>query len=93
MNDLDRALHAKQLLENPVYVECMDAVKQAILNGWENSPIRDTDGQHELRLMLKLLTDLQANIKRVIDNGKIAEINIEREKKGGLSTIKRWVNG
>ena len=89
MNDLDRALHAKQLLENPVYVESMDAVKQAILNGWENSPIRDTEGQHELRLMLKLLTDLQSNIKRVIDNGKIAEINIERDKKSVLNMFKR----
>ena len=91
--DLDRALQAKQLLENPIYAESMDIVRNAILTGWENSPIRDTEGQHELRLMLKLLNDLQNNIKRVVDTGKIAEINIEREKKGMLSTVKKWANG
>jgi hypothetical protein len=87
--DLDRALQAKQLLENPIYVESFEIVRNGIINAWENSPIRDTEGQHELRLMLKLLNDLQNNIKRVVDSGKLAEIEIERQKKPLFNVFKR----
>ncbi len=85
--DLDRALLAKQLVDNPIYIEAMNAVRAGIITQWENSPIRDTEGQHELRLMLKLLTDLQHNINRVIDTGKLAEIEIERKRKMSVTNI------
>ena len=87
--DLDRALQAKQLLENHIYAEAIELVRNGIINAWENSPIRDTEGQHELRLMLKLLNDLQNNIKRVVDSGKLAEIEIERQKKPLFNVFKR----
>lgn len=58
-----------------------DMVRDAIVKQWESSPIRDKEGQNELRLMRKLLNDLEANIKTVIDTGKMAKIQVERERK------------
>lgn len=58
----------------------MEAVKQGILDAWANSPIRDKEGQNELRLMLKLLSDLHNNIRQVAHTGKLAQIEIERSK-------------
>lgn len=78
--DLDRAQHAKQLLDNPVYQESIANVRSAIIAAWSNAPVRDVEGQHELKLMLKLLTDLENNITRAINDGKIAQIEIERQK-------------
>lgn len=56
-----------------------DMVELAILDTWKKSPVADEKGQHELRLMIKLLNDLQANIKTAIDTGKLASVQIERE--------------
>jgi hypothetical protein len=57
----------------------LDMVEAAILDTWKKSPVADEKGQHELRLMLKLLGDLKANLKNAIDNGKLAKVQIERE--------------
>jgi hypothetical protein len=70
-------LKAERLLEELSPYTGM--VRQAILDKWQNSPIGDKEGQHELRLMIKLLTDLEANIKTAIDTGKLARIQLERE--------------
>lgn len=58
------------------YFELVDA---AILDAWKKSPIGDEKGQHELRLMIKLLGDVKANLKTAIETGKLARIEIERE--------------
>jgi hypothetical protein len=55
------------------------SVQQAIVQAWEASPVGDIEGQHELRLMRKLLNDLEANIHRTIHDGKLARIEIERD--------------
>lgn len=59
----------------------LDMVKDAIIQKWEQSPVGDKEGQHELRLMRKLLTDLEMNIKTAIDTGKMAQIQIQNESK------------
>lgn len=56
-----------------------DTVEAAILNKWATSPIADLNGQHELRLMIKLLGDVKANLKTAIDTGKLAKVTIERD--------------
>jgi hypothetical protein len=74
-------VQAEILLDNPIYQEAMSLVRDGIVERWEACPIRDIDGQHELKLMLKLLGDLQSNIKNFVDSGKLARIEIEEDKK------------
>ena len=88
-NDINRAQQAKHLLDNPIYQESFKSVRDAIVKAWSDAPIRDVDGQHELKLMLKLLTDLENNIVRVVNDGKIAQIEIERQKKPLFNVFKR----
>ena len=85
--ELERGFKAQQLLDNEIYQESIQTVRDAIIAQWSESPIRDHEGQHELRLMLKLLNDLTANIKTVADTGKLAQIQVERDSK--LKQIKR----
>lgn len=77
--ELRRGDLAQMVLENPIYIESMQTVRETLIQAWESAPIRDTEGQHELKLMLKLLTDLQRNIEDVMQTGKLAKIQIERE--------------
>lgn len=87
--DINRAQQAKFLLDNPIYQEAIEGVRSAIITAWSNAPIRDVDGQHELKLMLKLLTDLENNILRAVNDGKLAQIEIERQKKPLFNVFKR----
>ena len=79
--DINRASQAKELLEHPVFAGAVDAVRAAIVHQWATSPIRDTEGQHELRLMLKLLDDLLLNLKGALNDGSLARVEIERQSK------------
>lgn len=56
-----------------------DMVEAAILDKWKTSPVADVEGQHELRLMIKLLADVKANLHTAVETGKLAKIQIERE--------------
>lgn len=74
-----RGEQARMLLENPIYIETLQAVRNGIIQAWESAPIRDKEGANELKLMLKLLGDVQRNIETVMQTGKMATIQIERE--------------
>jgi hypothetical protein len=88
---VDRAEKAKALLENPEMAAAFAAVREMLLAKIEECPIRDRDGVHELKLQLKLLNDVRANLQSVIDTGKVIESRIsmlERAKKG-LNAFRR----
>jgi hypothetical protein len=81
---LSRADKAKALLESEEFKNAFEAVKTSILERIESCPIRDTEGLHDLHLMLKLLKDVKANIESVINTGKVVQDRLsylERIKK------------
>ena len=78
--EIERGSRAQILLRNEVYQEAVGKVRQGIMDAWAESPLRDTEGQHELRLMLKLLTDIEKNIERVATTGTLALRQIEHER-------------
>ncbi len=92
--DIKRGIEAELLWQNAIFTEAREGVRNAIIKKWAASPIRDREGQHELRLMLKLLDDLEGNIQTVMRDGKMAEHNLktkqslaERAKRG----LRNWV--
>jgi hypothetical protein len=68
---LERANNAKSLLNNQEFQRAFDGVRQALLERFEECPIRDKEAQHEIKLMLKLLVDVKANLQSVVDSGKV----------------------
>lgn len=81
--DLSRARLATQILENPLFNETFSSIRSAISKAWGTSPIRDLDGQHELRLMLKALDDVEVCLRGIIDSGALAEAQIDAIRKRG----------
>ncbi len=70
---VNRAAKAQALLNDPELSEAFESVRKSIIDRWEAAPIRDRDGAHELKLMLKLLGDVRANIQSVVNTGKVIE--------------------
>lgn len=84
-----RAEHAARLLEDEILQDAFIQVKAALLEKFENSPIRDIEGQHELRVMLKLLADVKGNIEQVIARGTLEKSRMEKTKEV-IKQVVRW---
>lgn len=68
---------AKRLLEDPDLSKAFDDVRLAIIEKWETTPLRDKEGAHELRLMLKLLADVRGSLELAVQNGKLAAAELK----------------
>lgn len=79
--EASRGLQARQLMENPIYQEAINGLRDGIVEKWRSTPIRDREGAHELKLMDKLLTDMEAYIRQIAETGRMAEIQLERDSK------------
>jgi hypothetical protein len=78
---IQRAERVHKLLNDPELISAFENTKQAIFQKIEVTPIRDTEGLTQLRLCLKLLSDVRANLVRVLNDGKVAEFNVEQQKR------------
>ena len=89
---ISRGLKAQALLADPELTEAFVAVRASLLRKIEECPIRDREGVHELKLQLKLLSDVRANLHSVVNNGKVIESRInmlERAKRGLTNAFRR----
>ena len=80
-DELRRGEQARLLLQNEMYVDAVTQVRQAIVDKWQQSPLRDREGHHELKLMLKLLGDLTGYIQTTMETGKMAQLQLESERR------------
>jgi hypothetical protein len=80
-DELRRGEQARQLLQNELYQEAVTQVRQAIIDKWISAPLRDREGQHELKIMLKLLGDVTGYIQTAFETGKLAQIQLEGERR------------
>lgn len=78
-DESQRGHEARRLMENPLYREAIDSMREGIVQKWRSAPIRDREGMHELKLMDKLLSDLEAYIRQIAETGKMADIQLEKE--------------
>jgi hypothetical protein len=81
VSDLDAGIRAKAVLESPAYQEAYKATRAAILAQLEKLPISDTDGAEKLRLCLKVLHSVQANMVTALNSGKLEQFRLDEEKK------------
>ena len=81
MNKIQRAEKAQRILEDELFKESFESVRQALLQKFESAPVGDADGIMKVRLCLKLLTDVRANLEAVVRDGKVEEFNIQEKKR------------
>jgi hypothetical protein len=90
-DQVSRGAEAQALLQNPFVQQAFKAVADAIHEQWANAPIRDVEGAHELKLMLKLLTDVQTVFELAVHDGRMASEELKRLNSKVLSP-KQWMN-
>lgn len=87
MNKIERAEKAQRILTDPIFVEAFENTRQAIFQKIEQTPLRDAEGLASLRLSLKLLQDVRANLTAILNDGKIEEYRLQEKKR--LSIFRR----
>lgn len=85
---IDRGARIERLLVDKDFTQAFEDVRQAIYAKIEETPVRDVDGLQQLRLMLKLLRDVRANLDSAIRDGKLIKATIAEEEKRRLLKFK-----
>lgn len=86
MNDIARGEAAQRILDDEVYRDAVESVRRNIIDKWAGAPIRDTEGQHELKLMLHLLDSIESTLRLVMTTGKLEKSRLEKAR----DAINRW---
>lgn len=99
MNDQQsnqRGIDATQVLESAVFKEALTILKQAVVDQWKDSPIRDKEGQLLLLQLAKLTDKFEGILIGIVETGKLAksriDINALRDETAGRRIMRRVAN-
>lgn len=79
--DISAGTRAQRLLDDPDLSKAFADVRSAIIERWESAPLRDQEGAHELKLMLRILSDVRSNLELAVMNGKLAAEELRMQKR------------
>ena len=88
-----RGVEARQVLDNPAYVDAMAALKAQVVEQWKACPIRDKEGQILLLQLAKLTDKFDGILRGMVEGGKFAQRKIElddiRNESGARKMMRR----
>ena len=70
---MDRLSHAKNLLNDELFVEAFDVTRQELLNRWEHSNQDDVQARESIWLALQILSKLRIHIESVMTTDELAK--------------------
>lgn len=77
--DVDRAAKATALLTDPLFVSTTDQLEAEYIEAWRQSEPRDTQGRELSWLALKALDRMRARFTSIVNDGKMAQNEIDRD--------------
>ena len=70
-NEQKRSLEAKQILENPLFIESINKIRSDLANEWLNSDIKNSEQRENIFYMRRMLELVVMQIQSVMETGKI----------------------
>jgi hypothetical protein len=80
LEEVKRGEQASQILDNPIYVEAIDKVRENIVSTMTNSPLGDEKTHNRLVIALQLLNQINKQLTDVMQTGKLATIQTDKPK-------------
>ena len=81
-DEILRGSDAKRILEDKVYIDSFETVKQGIVNTMSLSALGDIETHNRLVIALQLLEQLKKALTDVMLTGEMAELQVKDKKKG-----------
>ena len=69
-----REHRAKALLDNPLFQEAFEVLKEDLMNRWSNSGSTDLEARESIWLAMRLLDRIHGHISSIVETGHMAEI-------------------
>ena len=79
VEEQQRGREAELILNNPLYIEAFNKVKESIINSMGESAFGDEKTHNRLVIALQMLSQIERQFKNIVTTGKMAEI----QAKGG----------
>lgn len=92
MNEIEHAVHAERLLKDETLSTAFEQLRQSIMSQLEVWPLEDVAGAERLRISLKLLRGVRANLEHAVRDGKVVAYRLEEErrKKPLVDSFNAW---
>ena len=69
-----REHRAKALIDNPLFKEAFDVLKEDLMNRWQHSGSTDLEARESIWLAMRLLDRIHGHIKSIVETGHMAKI-------------------
>ena len=73
LND-ERARKANNLLQNELFIEAFDVLKEDLMNRWSNSGSAESESRESIWLAMRLLDRLHSHINSIVETGHMTEV-------------------
>ena len=70
---MSKAEESRQLLENPIFIEAFQNVREGVISQIEATPIDDAEARNQLGLQLAALSGVKFEIQSYIDTQMLDE--------------------
>jgi hypothetical protein len=71
--EIKRSQQAKEILENPIFIEAVQKVRTELHNEWLNSDLKDSAQRENIFGMRRMLEVVLIQIQSVMETGKIVK--------------------
>lgn len=86
MDEITRGHDAKRILNEPLYKEAIQAVRDGIVNAMTQSAMGDEKTHNRQVIALQVLNMIERNLQTVMETGQMAEMQLE-DKKGWFKRV------
>jgi phosphomevalonate kinase len=73
LND-ERARKANNLLQNELFIESFNVLKEDLMNRWNNSGSAESESRESIWLAMRLLDRIESHIKSIVETGHMTEV-------------------
>ena len=91
IRDADRAIRAKQLIDDELLVEAFKTLEDAYTTGWRNTSIGDAAAREKLFLAVNIIGKVRHHLAVIMMDGVLAQAELneiaqaaERKKRFGI---------
>lgn len=74
MDNESREIHAKRLLEDPLFMEAFDATKEQLITEWKHTEPFDMEKRESLYQSIHLIDRILTHISSVLETGQMSQI-------------------
>ena len=74
MNEEEREVSAKRLLNDPLFAEAFTVLRQDLMDRWNNSGTSELEARESIWLAMRLLDKLYLHVQSIVETGRMNKV-------------------